>query len=186
MSTITSKPNLITPEEFERMSATRGFELVEGTLVEKHVSVESSRIATEIIYLLKAAVRGTREAVVFESELAYRCYAGAPGKIRKPDISVVRQERMAAVPPNATAMPIPADLVVEVISPTNLAYDVSEKVEEYLEAKFGLVWVVDPKTRTVTIHRADGSVSKLRVGDTITGETALPGFSCKAGEFFNS
>jgi Uma2 family endonuclease len=186
MSTIASKPHVITPDEFERMPDAKGFELVEGRLVEKNVSVESSQIAAEIIYLLKSSVHATREAVVFEAELAYRCYPDAPEKLRRPDVSVVRRERMTVVSPNARVMPIPADLVVEVISPTNLAYAVSEKIEEYIAAKFPLVWVVDPKTRTVTIHRQDGTVSKLHEPDIITGESALPGFSCQVAEFFKT
>ena len=186
MSAIASKPQVITPDEFERMPDAKGFELVEGRLVERRVSVESSQIAAEIIYLLKAAVRASREAVVFEAELAYCCHPDAPEKLRRPDVSLVRRERMAGVSPNARVMPIPADLAVEVIAPTDRACAVSEKIEEYIAAKFPLVWVVDPKTRTVTIHRQDGTVSKLHEPDTITGESALPGFSCRVEEFFKS
>jgi Uma2 family endonuclease len=81
-------------------------------------------------------------------------------------------------------MPIPADLAVEVLSPTDLAYDVAAKIDEYLRNGFPLVWVVEPNTRTVVVHRADGSVTKLRDNDEISGESALPDFRCKVAEFF--
>ena len=81
-------------------------------------------------------------------------------------------------------MPIPADLVVEVLSPQDRAYDVWLKTEEYLANGFKLIWEVHPHTRTVVIHRADGSVAKLHEQDDITGESLLPGFKCKVGEFF--
>jgi Uma2 family endonuclease len=81
-------------------------------------------------------------------------------------------------------MPIPADLVVEVLSPNDHIYDVNKKVELYLACGFRLVWVVDPEVRIVYVHRADGSVTKLHENDEITGEGALPGFRLKVAEFF--
>lgn len=82
-------------------------------------------------------------------------------------------------------MPIPADLAVEVLSPNDLARDIDEKVKLYLDNGFGVVWVVNPGTRTVLIRRADGSVSILGENDQITGERFLPGFQCRVGEFFS-
>ncbi len=38
--------------------------------------------------------------------------------------------------------------------------------------------------RIVYVHRADGSVTKLRESDEITGEAALPGFRRKVAELF--
>ena len=83
-------------------------------------------------------------------------------------------------------MPIPPDLAVEVVSPNDLATELDIKVEEYLNNGFALVWVVEPATRTVTIHRADGSLARLHAKDEITGETALPSFRCKVAEFFET
>jgi Uma2 family endonuclease len=83
-------------------------------------------------------------------------------------------------------MPLPADLVVEVLSPNDLAYDVDRNIELYLEAGFGLVWVVNPEMKVVTVHRPDGSVSRLHEKDEITGESALPSFRRKVAEFFPS
>lgn len=74
--------------------------------------------------------------------------------------------------------------MVEVLSPTDLAVKVAAKVEEYLVNGFRLVWIVNPVAKTVTIHRHDGSVALLHEGDDITGESALPNFRCKVGEFF--
>ena len=81
-------------------------------------------------------------------------------------------------------MPIPADLAVEVVSPNDLAYELAEKVEEYLLAGFGAIWVVHPNLKTVTLYRAGGSVSVLHENDIISGDPALPDFRCRVGEFF--
>jgi len=75
-----------------------------------------------------------------------------------------------------------ADLAVEVLSPNDLIRNVNDKVEEYLSAGFGIVWVVDPVKRHVMIHRRDGSVTKLHENEEISGETALPGFRRRVAE----
>lgn len=62
---------------------------------------------------------------------------------------------------------------------------IDDKVDEYLGAKFGLVWVVNPRRRHVHIYRPDGSVQLWSERDEITGEAALPSFRCKVAEFFD-
>jgi len=42
-----------------------------------------------------------------------------------------------------------------------------------------LVWVVNPNSRTIRIHRPDHGVSELVENDTLTGESVLPGFAAK-------
>jgi Uma2 family endonuclease len=74
--------------------------------------------------------------------------------------------------------------VAEVISPNELASELEAKVAEFLSAEVQLVWVIDPEQRTVRIHRADGTFGWLREGDTLSGETILPGFSCPVRDLF--
>ena len=57
-------------------------------------------------------------------------------------------------------------------------------MEEYLAAGIPLVWVIDPENEIVYIHRADGSVTKLHKNDELSGETTLPGFTCKVADLF--
>jgi Uma2 family endonuclease len=128
----------------------------------------------------------TLEARVFPASMGFRCYPDDPSKFRKPDVSVVRADRLAKVDSQEGFVPIPADLAVEVVSPNDLATDVAEKVQEYLANGFGLVWVVYPDSRTVVVYRPDGSANLLRAGDEITAGAALPGFRCKVGEFFGT
>ena len=76
------------------------------------------------------------------------------------------------------------DLVVEVISPNDLAYEVDEKIEMFLKAGVPLIWVVNPDVRTIRILRADGSTAILREGDELSGESVLPGFTCPVASIF--
>jgi Uma2 family endonuclease len=73
--------------------------------------------------------------------------------------------------------------VVEVLSPNDLIRDVNDKIDEYLTAGFGLVWVVDPVKKHVTVYRRDGSIAIVHENEEITGEAALPGFRCRVAEF---
>lgn len=173
-----------TPQNLRRLERESGVEFVHGRVVEKPVSIESSEIEGTIFAVLWNHASKTRSARVFPSSMGYQCFADEPDKFRKPDVSVIRSDRTASIDPNDGFMPIPADLVVEVVSPNDLSYDITEKVEEYLRNGFGLVWVVHPNTRTIAVHRADRSVTVLHENDEITGESALPEFRCKISEFF--
>lgn len=67
------------------------------------------------------------------------------------------------------------DLVVEVVSPRDLMWEVESKVEDWLAAGVRIVWVVIPATRSVQVHSrtASGEVAVQRlVGDR---ELTLPG-----------
>lgn len=177
-------PSNLTASDLLRLQQEAGVEFVNGQWVEKPVSKESSRVAARIVFLLQTHVEVTGEAEVYGADLGYQCFSDEPARFRKPDASAVRRERLAGLEPDPGLMPIPADLVVEVISPGETSYDVAEKVEDYLANGFKLVWVVHPNTRTVNVHRTDGSVAKLYDRDEITGESVLPGFRCRVREFF--
>jgi Uma2 family endonuclease len=184
MMTLMQAAKVPTPQEILHAQDEGGVEFINGEIVEKPVSKISSNVAGQILTLLNIEIAKNRTALAFDSSLGYQCFTEDPRKFRKPDVSVIRDERLATLPPDFGLCPIPADLAIEVNSPTDIASNVEEKVDEYLGAGFPLVWVVDPPTKSVTIHRADGSVTRLREKDEITGESALPTFKCKVAEFF--
>jgi Uma2 family endonuclease len=178
-----SIPRDITAGDLLNMEDNVGYELVDGRLRERNVSKESSRVGLRIGRLLANEAERTGEAEVYGADLGYKCFPpNSEKEIRKPDASLIRKEHLTSITGDVGYMTIPADLTVEVLSTDDLAHEVSDKVEEYLEAGFNLVWVVDPVNRLVTIHRRDGSVTKLHEGDEITGESALPGFRCKVAD----
>jgi Uma2 family endonuclease len=77
------------------------------------------------------------------------------------------------------------EVVVEVISPTDRYFAVTDKVQEYLDAGVKLVWVVHPEQQTVMVYRATGGdPSLLHIHDSLSGEDVLPGFSCPLASIF--
>ena len=55
---------------------------------------------------------------------------------------------------------------------------------EYLRAGVRVVWVVNPQTRVVRVHRADGTSAWLTEGDELSGDDVLPGFHCRVSALF--
>lgn len=141
--TLVAPEQTYTPEEFLNLLDSVGYELVDGHLVERNVSEGSSGVAVQISHLLKTEVDKTNEAKVYGADLSYQCFAGEPRMLRRADVSLVRTSRLAHLD-NPGTMPIPTDLVVEVLSPNDLQYDVDRKIELYLAAGFKLVWIVNP------------------------------------------
>jgi Uma2 family endonuclease len=172
-----------TAEDLLEFDDQTGFELFNGELRERTVSKESSRVAATIVQLLGIEARRTGEAEVYGADLGFQCFPPeSDSDFRKADASLIRRERLMSVKGDPGYMPIPADLAVEVLSPNDLIRNVNDKVEEYLAAGFGIVWVVDPVKKHVMVHRRDGSVAKVHENEEISGEGALPGFRCRVGD----
>ncbi len=178
----------ITPDELLNMPDAVSYELVDGKLVERHMGSESSAIAAMIARLLLNFVQPRRAGKVFTADCGYQVFPDDPKKVRKPDVSFIRAGRLPNERAPAGWVHIPPDLAVEVLSPGDTAYEVDEKLREYQSVGVPLIWVVNPKTRTVRIHRPQddpqGPISILNESDTITGERVLEGFTCPVAEFF--
>jgi len=76
------------------------------------------------------------------------------------------------------------DLAVEVLSPGDRPRHVANKIGEFLECGVPLVWVVDPKARTVTAYHSFSQIQQFTAEDMISAEPILPGFSCLVSRFF--
>lgn len=182
MSTAASETK-IAPEAFLAMPDRDRFELVDEQLVEVNVSVLSSLVGGEVLAILRDHSRPNDLGFVWPADLYLRCFAN-PGTLRKPDVTFVTRGRLAPEMLEEGYLDIPPDLVVEVISPNDLAYEVDKKVREYLDAGVRLVWVVNPDLKRVWVHRGDGTVAGLGPADELSGEGIVPGFRCPVAALF--
>lgn len=174
----------VTPEELLAMPDGKSFELVDGHLVERTVNAFSSWLGGELFGFVRDFCRTHKTGLVWPADNGLQCFADQPNKVRRPDVSFVRKERLAGEWRTAGFLRIVPDLVAEVVSPHDLAYEVDAKVIEYLAAGVRLVWVVNPEARTVRVHRADGSAAWLGIHDSLDGEDVLPGFRLPLSELF--
>ncbi len=184
MSTISAR--LVTPDEFYRMGdAAKGFELVNGEMKELNVSAQSCRVAGQIYRALENYSERQAPGWAFPPETGFQCFEDDSAKVRKPDASFIVLERMTREQYEEDGfIEVVPDLVAEVISPNDMAQEVEEKLEMWLEAGVKVVWVVNPTTKTVRIHRFDGGYAFLQASDTIAGEPVLPGFACPVADLF--
>jgi Uma2 family endonuclease len=173
-----------TPEDLLSMPDGKNYELVDGQLVERNVSQLSSWVGGRLYRLLDIFVEDHNLGWAWPADLGYECYPDSPKKVRKPDVSFIRLERMPEGPSSDGYAHIAPDLAVEVVSPNDLWHEVQAKVDEYLDAGVTLVWVIDPEARTVYVHRRDGSVTRLREGNDLLGEEIIPGFRCSLASIF--
>ncbi|MBC8113368.1 MAG: Uma2 family endonuclease [Candidatus Saccharimonas sp.] len=79
---------------------------------------------------------------------------------------------------------IPPVVAVEVLSPEDRVNKVANKVDEYLAFGVRQVWVVDPETKDVAVHRPGQMMRLLEGDDELAGGDELPGFSCRVSDFF--
>jgi Uma2 family endonuclease len=166
----------------ESMFRTALCELVEGTLVEKPVGYEESEIAFLIGTYINLFVLPRKVGIVLGEAGTLRL---CPGLVRAPDVSFIA--RTSFPDGKRPKEPIPnlvPDLAVEVLSKSNTKKEMEGKLREYFGAGTRLVWLVDPKKRTVRVFVSPTSFTTLAVGDTLAGGVVLPGFQLAVRELF--
>ncbi len=168
----------ITLEEF-LTNDYESYEYAKGELVPMSFpTMEHGEISTNIVTLLNNYARQHQLGRIYTAETKFQI--GESG--RKPDVAFVTQERL---PENRRqASPLPPDLAIEVVSPTDMLYNVLEKVAEYLDAGTQMIWVIEPIFKTVTVYRSPDDIKLFTKNDTLTGEDVVEGFQCTVAEIF--
>ena len=182
MSTLADRT--YTPDDLLAMPDGKGFELVDGHLVERPMGALSSWVAGRIFRKLDEHIEAGGLGYLWPADNGFQCFPHDPMRVRRPDVSFVRRGRLPDDDLDVGFVKIAPDLVVEVLSPNDLAPEVERKVEDYLEAGVPLIWVIDPETQTARVHRADGTAARLRGDDELSGEDVVPGFRCALKAIF--
>ena len=173
----------VTPEEYLAHYDDSPFELVDGQLLEKIVSADSSEAEADVITAFRVFTKANPVAKVYSASLSYRCFPDDPEKFRRPDVSVIRLERLRELSdPSPNVMEIAPDLAVEVASANDGLYEIEEKIDDYLQAGFPLVWLVNLHRRTVIAYRPGKPPVLHNADDEIAAEDALPGFRCRVAD----
>ena len=107
-----------------------------------------------------------------------------PDIVRGPDVYFVRAERIPADGVPEAFWHLAPDLAIEVVSPSESAQDILEKIEDFLAAGTPLVWVAYPTRRIVVAYTADSGAHTYRADDLLTAPDVLPGFSCPVADLF--
>ena len=163
----------------------RPCELVDGVLVEKAMGYKESLLAGLLLSLLRAFIYPRKLGLVSGPDGMMRLF---PGLVRMPDVAFVSWDRIPGrrVPDEPIAGFAP-DLAVEVLSRSNTPAEMDRKRQEYFSAGAILVWLIDPVARTVTVftHREPNRSAVLGEGDTLDGDSLLPGFALPLHDYFS-
>ena len=175
---------LYTPDDLVLLGDEPRYELLDGRLVEKKMGAKSDRVAVQLITHVEHFLKAHPLGFTFGGGSGYRMFPERPNRVRFPDGSFIRAGRLPTDEVPDGYILLAPDLALEVVSPNDEAYEVEDKIEEYLEAGVQLIWVAYPRTKRVMVFRADGSVARLKETDQLSGELLLPGFSCLGAELF--
>jgi Uma2 family endonuclease len=158
-------------------------ELVDGVLVEKPMGYIESIVAIALARHLSNYVVPRNLGHVSGEAGMMKLFAGL---VRIPDVAFASWQRF----PNGklAAEPIPdlaPDLAVEVLSPTNTPAEMERKRREYFDAGVKLVWIVDPRARSVTSYTSPDEHRDYLEEDTLDAGEVLPGFSLPLHDLFS-
>jgi Uma2 family endonuclease len=122
---------------------------------------------------------------VFDSSTAFRLPSGA---VRSADVSFVGLDRWNALTDAEQEKfpPLCPDFVIELMSKSDTLRDAKAKMlDDWMENGCRLGWLIDPKTETIYIYRANGSIQiNEGFGQRLLGEDVLPGFELDLTELF--
>ena len=176
---------LMTTEEFlAHPLSDKKAELVRGELrVTPPPGSPHAYAASNLLALLVVHVKERGLGRVFGDGAGYELVQ-LPRTVRVPAVSFVRSSRLprdGAVPGLLKLAP---DIAIEILSPSETASELEEKLDDYRACGTPLIWVVDPVRRTVMIVSNDAPVRWLREGDSLDGGEVIPGFVCAVAEIF--
>ncbi len=101
------------------------------------------------------------------------------GSARVADVSYYSANRLPKIlrredPIEVTLAP---DIVVEILSPGQTTSELRKKVQFSIRHGSRLGWLIHPKRERVDVLGPNREIRSLRIGEALTGEDVLPGFS---------
>jgi Uma2 family endonuclease len=174
---------LHTYEDYLVWSATYGNEVVDGIAYVRDPPSPSrvhQEIVGEILRQIANALQGKRaRAYVAPLDVRLPKHGNADDQIDtvvQPDVFIVGDMRKV----DDRGVCGAPDWIAEVLSPSTARYDRTRKLSVYERAGVPEFWLVDPASRTVTIHRIASGRYAQPVVLPLSGQTALtavPGVS---------
>jgi Uma2 family endonuclease len=162
------------------------FEIIDGQRVELlPMSILASRVTSNLHGRLGYYLHGNPigEALI---ETLF-CLPLPVDRNRRPDVAFVSAQTIAQAAPQPgsdNAWAILPELMVEVVSPHDLAEEIIERLKEYFAAGTKVVWIVYPTQRLVYIYESPRQVRILSEADELDGGQVLPGFRLPIASLF--
>ncbi len=176
-----SSTTLLTLEQFEQMPEQDGvrYELKDGELVRMGTAKyghEKTKYQVQhrlFVYTLQHPIGEVH------SEMAF---ALRPERVCVPDVAFMSNELASSGDPEHIFHGTP-DLAIEIVSESESALELRQKIQDYLDAGSKAVWAFYPRLRVIAVYDAAGA-RELRGGDILEAPEILPGFRASASDFF--
>ena len=171
--------NGLTPDEFMQISIER-VELVNGKVVElpDRMFGDAARIAEIGSFLYR----------YMESNNLGRLAMGGSfltgrNTVRMPAISFVPHADLVGENTDEIIGKAPT-LAIEMLYKDDAEDALDDKADEFLAAGTQMVWIVNPRRRTVAVHTPDALPLMHNIGEVISGGEVLPNFELPVAEIF--
>ena len=183
---IAPPPKTLTTAE-ELLSLNRGLarcELVRGEVkAMSPAGFQHGVIVNRLSSLLTNAVNRDGLGIILGAETGF-ILSRNPDTVRGPDVAFVERERIERIGIPVAYFPEAPDLAVEVVSPGDTVTEVEAKAEDWIKGGTRLLWIVSPRSRTVTVYQSLAHISVLTENDVLDGMAVVPGFTCRVGDLF--
>ena len=172
-------PTTMTAEEFLENDVP-GYEYAKGELIPMSSATRRhGKTSINIIRYLDRYVHENGLGELYTAETVFE----VGDRMMKPDVAFVSTDHLEDVDEDKT-FPIPPDLAIEVVSPTDAHYRIVRKALDYLAAGTRLVWVLDSVAKAVTVYCSESDIETLTREATLTGEEVVPRFTCLVENLF--
>ncbi|HFC11645.1 MAG TPA: Uma2 family endonuclease, partial [Anaerolineae bacterium] len=185
----TTTTTLLTAQQYYQLpkKQTDHTELVRGVIVpirgeQMPAGHLHGNIAANILFEIAAFVRKHQLGKLYAAETGFIIRQN-PDSVRAPDVAFVANSNLPQKKSTGFFVGTP-DLAVEVISPSETFEQVDNKIEEYLAAGTREVWIVIPRTRTITVYKSLKQIEIFSDENTIDNSSVLSGFSLALRHIF--
>ncbi len=177
---VTAEPTILPVMESETL-----YEIVDGKRVEKPPMGNFQAVLASLLVQRLGNHAWSEGLGRVVCEALFRINP-AGGPQRRPDVAFVSYARWARDRKitSENGWDVVPDLAVEVVSPSDLAEDVVEKVHEYLRAGVSRVWLVHATVRQVWCFESTAKVVIWGPGESLDGGDLLPGLTLSIDELF--
>ncbi|HLY27981.1 MAG TPA: Uma2 family endonuclease [Aggregatilineales bacterium] len=178
-------PAQVSVEEFEKIAALpenayKRLEYIGGAIVEVVSNSDSSEIAMRLGAEIRLYLKTNDLGRLTGADGGYR----VSGEDYIPDVGFISKARQPKRP-HVAWNPLAPDLAVEVVSPTDEATEIADKVANYTLAGT-LLWFFFPSKQQVKVYAPGKPVKTLGINDTLDGGKILPGFKVALKDIFLS